>query len=157
VIAFANFMRFLAPPAPSCTVGTTCSASVNSGATLFSGIGCATCHIPSLPTGNHSTAALRNKSAKLFSDLLVHNMGVLGDGIPQGTAGPNEFRTAPLWGVGQRIFFLHDGRTNDLLTAISQHAAGGADTTSEAREVVLNFNALTTTQKQDLVNFLRSL
>jgi CxxC motif-containing protein (DUF1111 family) len=156
-IAFANFMRFLAPPTPSCTVGVTCSTSINNGSARFSSTGCATCHIPSLPTGNHSTAALRNKTASLFSDLLVHNMGVLGDGISQGTAGPNEFRTAPLWGVGQRIFFLHDGRTSDLLSAIESHANGGADTSSEAVQVVSNFNSLSATQKQDVLNFLRSL
>jgi len=156
-VNFANFMRFLAPPLPACTVGGTCSPAVNDGASLFSSVGCATCHTPSLPTGNHSTAALRNKAAALYSDLLVHNMGVLGDGISQGTAGPNEFRTAPLWGVGQRLFFLHDGRTTDLLAAIELHANSGADATSEAVQVVAGFNALTTTQKQDLLSFLRSL
>ena len=93
----------------------------------------------------------------LYSDLLVHNMGVLGDGIPQGTAGANDFRTAPLWGVGQRIFFLHDGRTGDLLEAIRAHASGGADTTSEAVQVINNFNSLSGSQKQDILNFLRSL
>ena len=84
-------------------------------------------------------------------------MGLLGDGIAQGTAGPNEFRTAPLWGVGKRIFFLHDGRTSDLLQAIEAHANGGTDTTSEALHVINNFNGLTSTQKQDILNFLRSL
>lgn len=63
------------------------------------------------------------------------------------------FRTAPLWGLGQRRFFLHDGRTSNLLTAISAHSSSG----SEANTVVGNFNALTATQKQDLLNFLRSL
>jgi len=42
-----------------------------------------------------------------------------------GSANGNEFRTAPLWGVGQRIFFLHDGRTKDLNEAIQQHASRG--------------------------------
>lgn len=157
VIGFANFMRFLAPPTPSCTVGGNCSTSINNGAGLFTSTGCATCHIPSLQTGNHSTTALRFQTANLFSDLLVHNMGVLGDGIAQGTAAPNEFRTAPLWGVGQRIFFLHDGRTSDLISAIEAHANNGADAGSEAVQVIANFNGLTATQKQDLVNFLRSL
>ena len=110
-----------------------------------------------MQTGNHSTAALRLKPVNLFSDLLVHSMGVLGDGISQGTAGPSEFRTAPLWGVGQRIFFLHDGRTNDLLQAIEAHANSGADTTSEAYQVINNFNLLSVSQKQDILNFLRSL
>src|SRR5262249_48628576 len=128
-IGFANFMRFLAPPTPSCTVGVSCSASVNNGSALFNSIRCATCHIRSMTTGNHATAALRFQTANLFSDLLVHNMGVLGDGIAQGAAGPNEFRTAPLWGLGQRIFFLHDGRTSDLLQAIEAHASNGKDPT----------------------------
>jgi CxxC motif-containing protein (DUF1111 family) len=157
VIGFANFMRFLAAPAPSCTVGVNCSASINNGSALFNSTGCAVCHVPTMQTGNHSTAALRNQPANLFSDVLLHNMGLLGDGISQGGANGNEFRTAPLWGVGQRIFFLHDGRTNDLFAAIEAHAAGGTDTTSEANTVIQRFNALTAQQKQDILNFLRSL
>ena len=81
----------------------------------------------------------------------------LADGITQGQAGPGEFRTAPLWGLGQRVFFLHDGRTKDLLAAIQAHAAGGADLNSEAYQVIQQFNALSAQQKQDLLNFLRSL
>jgi CxxC motif-containing protein (DUF1111 family) len=68
-------------------------------------------------------------------------------------AGPDEFRTAPLWGVGQRIFFLHDGRTSDLLQAILDHSGQN----SEANRVINVFQALGKTQKQDLLNFLRSL
>src|SRR5215831_4112190 len=156
-IGFANFMRFLAPPTPACAVAVDCSGSINNGSALFDSTGCAICHIRSMKTGNHSTAALRFQTANLFSDLLVHNMGVLGDGISQGAAFPNEFRTAPLWGVGQRIFFLHDGRTSDLLAAIEAHANGGADTASEADTVINNFNSLSAQQKQDILNFLRSL
>ena len=77
----------------------------------------------------------------------------LADDVIQGNAGPDEFRTAPLWGLGQRIFFLHDGRTTDLLTAIQAHASSG----SEANGSVAAFNALTAAQKQDVLNFLRSL
>ena len=99
-------------------------------------------------------AALSQQSANLYSDLLVHNMGTnLADGIQQGNAGPDEFRTAPLWGVGQRIFFLHDGRTSDLLQAILGHAGPGL----EANKVIANFKALTDSQTQDVLNFLRSL
>jgi len=156
-IGFANFMRFLAPPEPACTLGVNCSASVTSGAVLFAVVGCAVCHVPTMQTGNHATAALRNKPAHLFSDLLVHKMGVLGDGIFQGNASGSEFRTAPLWGLGQRLFFLHDGRTKDLLAAIEAHAAGGADTASEAHTVIQLFNLLPAPQKQDILNFLRSL
>ena len=75
------------------------------------------------------------------------------DGVSQGNAGLDEFRSAPLWGLGQRIFFLHDGRTTDLLDAIRQHASFG----SEANGVIVQFRALTESQKQDLFNFLRSL
>jgi CxxC motif-containing protein (DUF1111 family) len=77
----------------------------------------------------------------------------LADGVSQGAAGPDEFRTAPLWGTGQRVFFLHDGRTSDLLAAIRAHASQG----SEANVVVQRFSALSSAQQQDILNFLRSL
>lgn len=81
-------------------------------------------------------------------------MGVkLADGISQGSAGGDEFRTAPLWGLGQRLFFLHDGRTGDLVQAIQAHKSAQ----SEASVAVDNFNALPDAQQQDLLNFLRSL
>jgi CxxC motif-containing protein (DUF1111 family) len=81
-------------------------------------------------------------------------MGVgLADGVSQGEAGPREFRSAPLWGLGQRVFFLHDGRTSNLISAIRAHASLG----SEANGVVWNYLQLSETQKQDLLNFLRSL
>jgi len=97
---------------------------------------------------------LRYQPVNLFSDLLIHDMGAgLADGVSQGQAGPREFRTAPLWGLGQRIFFLHDGRTSDLLQAIKQHSSDG----SEANGVVSKFNALLEDQKVDVLNFLRSL
>ena len=83
---------------------------------------------------------MSNANANLFSDLLVHDMGSnLADGVSQGTAGPDEFRSAPLWGLGQRIFLLHDGRTTDLVDAIKEHASQG----SEANGVIRNFNRLT--------------
>jgi CxxC motif-containing protein (DUF1111 family) len=77
----------------------------------------------------------------------------LADGITQGAAGPDEFRTAPLWGVGQRIFFLHDGRTSNLLEAIQDHRSDG----SEANKVIEHFNRLTTQEQQAILDFLRSL
>jgi CxxC motif-containing protein (DUF1111 family) len=96
---------------------------------------------------------LKLKDANLFSDIALHNMGVgLEDDVAQGGARGNEFRTAPLWG-GQRIFFLHDGRTDDLVQAIREHASNG----SEANAVVGKFNMLGDRDKQDLLNFLRSL
>ena len=81
----------------------------------------------------------------------------LADDIIQGSAVGNEFRTSPLWGVGQRLFFLHDGRTSDLLEAIKAHDADGADTASEAHIVLNNFRALSASDRQDILNFLRSL
>jgi CxxC motif-containing protein (DUF1111 family) len=85
---------------------------------------------------------------------LIHDMGDgLKDGIRQGLAGPRDFRTAPLWGLGQRIFFLHDGRTSSLLEAIQAHSSAG----SEANQVIEAFNLLTAALKQDILNFLRSL
>jgi CxxC motif-containing protein (DUF1111 family) len=156
---FAFFARFLAAPTPSLdTPGG--AASLARGRNLFSSTGCALCHTPTLNTGNAAVAALRNKAVNLFSDLLVHDMGPgLADGVTQGQAGPREFRTAPLWGLGQRLFFLHDGRTSDLLEAIRAHKSGSvfAGDTSEANAVIGNFNQLRENQKQDVLNFLRSL
>ena len=156
---FAFFQRFLAPPTPSPdTPGG--AGSIGRGRDLFSSTGCALCHTPTLNTGNSTVAALRNQAANLYSNLLVHDMGPrLADGITQGQAGPREFRTAPLWGLGQRIFLLHDGRTSDLLAAIQEHRSGSARSgdASEANEVIGNFNNLSERQKQDLLNFLRSL
>jgi CxxC motif-containing protein (DUF1111 family) len=150
---FAFFMRFLAPPMPSPdTPGG--AESIARGRSLFDRIGCGLCHTPTLQTGNATVTALRNQPVHLYSDLLLHDMGVgLADGIVQGQAGPREFRTAPLWGLGQRIFFLHDGRTADLRVAILVHQSKG----SEANAVIRNFNQLPDSQKQDVLNFLRSL
>jgi CxxC motif-containing protein (DUF1111 family) len=156
---FAIFQRFLAPPDPSDTVPGG-SASILRGRGKFVDVGCALCHTPTLRTGDSDVGVLRDRPAHLFSDLLVHDMGpALADGITQGQAGPSEFRTAPLWGLGQRIFFLHDGRTADLLAAIAAHQSGSAllRNASEANEVVRRFNLLTEVQKQDVLNFLRSL
>jgi CxxC motif-containing protein (DUF1111 family) len=77
----------------------------------------------------------------------------LADDIPQGEAAGDEFRTAPLWGVGQRIFFLHDGRTADLLQAIQAHDSPQ----SEARGVISGFNRLPVPDKQAILDFLRKL
>jgi len=156
---FAGFMRLLAPPAPSATVPGG-AASIARGAAVFNQTGCGLCHTPSLPTTSNSTiAALGGQVANLFSDVALHHMGPgLADGITQGQAGPDEFRTAPLWGLGKRAFFLHDGRTSDLVVAIHQHRSAGSAATpaSEANAVINNFDALPATAQQDLLNFLRS-
>lgn len=152
--SFATFMRFLDQPTPACT-GTSCSASIQNGNKLFTTTGCALCHAPSLTTGQSTfSPGLSGVQANLLSDLLLHHMGErLQDGISQGSAGPDEFRTAPLWGLGQRLFFLHDGRSTDLGLTILEHQSEG----SEANGVVDNFKALTPSQQQDLLNYLRSL
>ena len=156
---FAAFMRFLAPPTPS-TVGPGSPVSLANGKNLFQKVGCAFCHTPTLYTGNTTVVALRTKPVNLYSDLALHSMGAgLADDISQGVANGDEFRTAPLWGVGQRLFFLHDGRAKDLITAIAAHKSGGNSKyqASEANQVVDNFFQLNQSQQQDLLNFLRSL
>jgi CxxC motif-containing protein (DUF1111 family) len=149
IVNFAAFMRMSAPPAP-----TTSSASQLNGQALFAVVGCALCHSPSLTTAASIYTGMGGVTYQPFSDFAIHHMGAnLADGITQGLAGPDQFRTAPLWGVGQRLFFLHDGRTSDLLQAILAH--GGPN--SEAQRVVEAFQLLGKSQKQDLLNFLRSL
>jgi CxxC motif-containing protein (DUF1111 family) len=107
-----------------------------------------------LQTYNASVVALRRQSVNLFSDLLLHDMGNgLADGVRQGQASGREFRSAPLWGLGQRLFFLHDGRTSDLKQAIYEHFSDG----SEANGVVQRFVQRSDQTQQDILNFLRSL
>jgi CxxC motif-containing protein (DUF1111 family) len=151
---FAAFMRFLAPPAPSQdTPGG--ATSIAHGKELFGDVGCAVCHTPTLQTGTSAVAALSGKPANLYSDLALHDMGDgLADGISQGQATSREFRTAPLWGLGQRIFFLHDGRTTDLKRAIREHRSRGSESSRVVRRF---FNGLKQSEQQDLLNFLRSL
>jgi CxxC motif-containing protein (DUF1111 family) len=153
--AFAQFMRLLAPPVQSTTTPGG-SASISNGQALFSDIGCSFCHSPSIKSTQPSniTTSLGGATVAAFSDFEIHHMGTgLADNVSQGGAGGDQFRTAPLWGAGQRIFFLHDGRTTNLLTAIEAHRSSG----SEANTVIANFNSLTTGQQQDILNFLRSL
>jgi CxxC motif-containing protein (DUF1111 family) len=153
------FVRFLAPPTPSMTTPGG-AASIAHGKQVFAGTGCALCHTPSLMTGNSNVAALRNTSVNMYSDLALHQMGPqLADDIQQGGAAGDEFRTAPLWGLGQRIFFMHDGRTNDLARAIELHASRGDSKygASEANAVVGAYKDLNARETQDLLNFLRSL
>jgi len=178
VVNFAAFMRLSAPPTP-----TTASVSELNGQKLFGTVGCAMSHTPSLTTAASPYTGMSNITYQPYSDFAVHHMGSsLADGIVQGQAGADQFRTAPLWGLGQRLFFLHDGRASDLLQAIQAHQSqesscvvsqssqqfnansGSFQTSSqshtcgsEANMVIGNFNALQDSQKQDLLNFLRSL
>ncbi len=124
---------------------------------MFSNVGCGVCHIASQqtnPVGSNFDPTFSNVAYQPFSDWALHTMGSgLADQVSQGSASGTQFRTAPLWGIGQRTYFLHDGRTNNLVTAITQHASSG----SEANEVIENFNMLSQSQQQALINFLRSL
>jgi CxxC motif-containing protein (DUF1111 family) len=156
---FTLFMRFSAAPTPSPDrPGGT--ASIANGRKVFENVGCALCHTPTFYTSKMSAvSALRSKPVNLFSDLMLHAMGPgLADGVSQGAASGDEL-TAPLWGLGQRIFFLHDGRTNDLAEAIQAHKSGATRTypASEANGVINNYNNRSERDKQDLLNFLRSL
>jgi CxxC motif-containing protein (DUF1111 family) len=155
----AFFSRFLAAPLNSETAPGG-APSVGRGRSFFTSIGCARCHTAQLHSGYSTVIALREQPVKLFSDLLLHRMGPgLADDIVQGDAAGDEFRTAPLWGLGQRLFFLHDGRTKDLAEAIMAHQspANAQYKASEANAVIDLYRALPESQKQDLLNFLRSL
>jgi CxxC motif-containing protein (DUF1111 family) len=149
------FIQWMAPPTPAAATSIT-----KNGKTQFTNAGCVYCHTTSFTTPATSRPALSNITINLYSDLIVHHMGPgLADGLPQGQAGPDEFRTSPLWGIGQRLWFLHDGRTNNIVTAIEDHYSVGNSSyvSSEANQSVVNFNNLSKTNQQDLVDFIRSL
>jgi hypothetical protein len=172
-LMFAMFMRFLDAPKPAVL-----SASALRGQELFGtgadrpGIGCALCHTPTMVTPTKSeTEALQSLTVHPYSDLLIHHMGKnLADDITQGIATGDMFRSTPLWGVGQRRFFLHDGRTDDLLKAIDAHYARATDCDddargdrapcygpSEANAVITRFKALSPAEQQSILDFLRAL
>ncbi len=149
----ATFVRLLDQPTPATPLNTT------NGQAQFNNVGCNLCHTQSFVTPA-STLLNNNITVNLFSDLLVHHMGpCLADGIAQGTAKGDEFRTAPLWNVGQRVFFLHDGRTSDMVQAIRDHfCVGNAQyPPSEANGVINAFNLLAPSDQQDIIFFLRNL
>jgi CxxC motif-containing protein (DUF1111 family) len=151
----SNFMRFLQPPTPAAQ-----TQQIKNGQNQFNVIGCVMCHTTSFTTPVSSIAVLSNVQTNLFSDLLVHHMGsCLADNIVQGNVLGDEFRTAPLWGAGQRVFFMHEGKRTDIVQAIEDHfcAAGVQYGASEANAVVTAFNSLTKANQQAIVNFLRSL
>jgi len=169
-LMFSMFMRLLDAPQPA-----PLTVSAQRGKALFGesperpGVGCVACHTATMMTPARSeTGALENLTAHLYSDLLIHHMGRnLADDITQGLATGDMFRTTPLWGIGQRRFFLHDGRTDDLLKAIYAHFAAGLDCEdrsqepchgpSEANAVILRFRALSQADQQAILDFLRAL
>jgi CxxC motif-containing protein (DUF1111 family) len=141
----ANFMRLLAPPPAR-----PATASSRAGQQLFAALNCADCHTPSLTTGANAIPSLSEKAVPLYSDLLLHDMGSLGDGIEQGAATRTEMRTAPLWGLAARPTWLHDGRANTVDQAIRAHDG-------EARSSRDRYNQLTAAQRQQLLDFLHTL
>ena len=158
IVNFAAFSRLSAPPVPAAP-----TPSTQTGQQVFERVGCALCHSESLTSGPSPYTGMGGVVYHPYSDFALHHMGDgLADGIVQGAASGDQFRTAPLWGVGQRLFFLHDGRTSDLLQAIMDHGStkdcrDQRSCRSEADTVLQNLRMLTPTQFQDLLNFLRSL
>ena len=154
---FQVMMRFTDGPAPDPNP----SDSAKRGKDIFAKIGCSLCHTQQMQTApTMNSAVLQDRPVNLYSDLLLHHMGAnLADDIVQGQAGPDEFRTTPLWGVGQRIFFIHDGRTSDLMKAIRAHVSQATPQypESEANGVIQRFNHLTPRDQQAILDFLRSL
>jgi len=152
VFAVVNYLRLLAPPAPGQS-----NASRERGATLFTEVGCASCHVPVLHTGTSNVAALANRPVPLYSDLLLHDMGDdLADHRPDADATGREWRTTPLWGLrlirqflNGDAFLLHDGRARTIEEAILLH--GG-----EAKRARDNFGALNATDRAALIDFVGS-
>ena len=141
----ADFMRLLAP-LPTLPL----SASAQIGRGLFETVGCADCHVPVLRTGAHPVAALANQPVALYSDLLLHDMGPLGDGMPQGAASGAEMRTAPLWGLRASAPYLHDGRAATVEDAIRAHEGQGKGAKDR-------YAALSPAQRKALLDFLGTL
>src|SRR5262249_2862998 len=147
VDAVTRFVLLLAPLPRAGSV-----AAVRAGRAVFRRIGCESCHTTRLHVGRtHPVRTLRGRRIPLFSDLLLHDMGPgLADGIVQGVAAGNDFRTAPLWGIRERAPYLHDGRAKTLVDAILLH--GG-----EAESARYRFSALSAHARSALLAFLRSI
>ncbi len=141
----SNYMRLLAPPP-----GAPATAASLAGQKLFSAVGCAGCHTPSFNTGPNSVAALANQTVPLYSDLLLHDMGSLSDGIAQGAASPAQMKTPPLWGLNARALFLHDGRATTVAQAILDHDG-------EAANAKAAFQQLSSAEQSRLLAFLGTL
>ncbi len=114
--------------------------------------------MPKLQTGPFpGIPAISNQTIRPYTDLLLHDLGPdLADGRPDFAADGQEWRTAPLWGLGLtevvsgHTRLLHDGRARSILEAVMWHG-GEAEA---AREFV---RGLTRAQREDLLAFLESL
>ncbi|PHR72778.1 MAG: thiol oxidoreductase [Arcobacter sp.] len=121
------------------------------GEKLFKSIGCISCHVSELKTKN-------NLIIKPFSDFLLHDMGEgLSDGRSEYKAGPQEWRTAPLWGINsyekaikKKVDYLHDGRASTIEEAILWHD-GEAKNSKEA------FKSLNEKNRQYLLKYIKEL
>lgn len=114
--AMTDFMRMRAAP-----IRGPITEDVRAGEVLFGQIGCASCHRPAIQTGPSTIRALDRAVFHPYSDFLLHDMGGLGDSIPQGIAGGREMRTAPLWGLRFSTSYLHDGSAETPEAAIRRH------------------------------------
>ncbi len=150
----AHYVRSLAVPAQRSSA----SAVVTRGEALFTTLGCATCHRPTLETGSGSPLErLRNATFHPYTDLLLHDMGEgLADNRRDGDASGREWRTPPLWGIGLietvngHTRYLHDGRARSLEEAVLWHG-GEAQRSRDA------FTSLPAQDRAALLAFLRSL
>ena len=150
------YLQTLAPPARRDTQ----DSVVIAGERLFSSVGCAACHTPTLRTGSSEKVALlelADLEIHAYTDLLLHDMGEgLADGRPEGEANGREWRTAPLWGMGLQnvvnghTFLLHDGRARNALEAILWHGGEAAN----SRDA---FTQLHREDRAALLRFLESL
>ena len=145
---FADFMTMLGPPPRADNKKG--RDSMNAGEKTFEDIGCGSCHVATLQSGDSQIAALRHRQFHPYSDFLLHDMASLGDGISQGAANGREIRTAPLWGLRMVTKYLHDGRATTIEQAILAHDGQG----KPARD---RFTALDANAKAKLLAFLNSL
>jgi CxxC motif-containing protein (DUF1111 family) len=146
--ATADFQRWLAPPPKPELTGVALR-----GQQLFDEIQCSSCHTPMMKTSPMAPAPLNDREVWLYSDLLLHDMGAaLADNAPEGLGLPTEWKTAPLWGVGQTEKpLLHDGRAGrDFAKAIDFH--GG-----EAEDAKRRFQNLSPADQAALIAFLKKL
>jgi CxxC motif-containing protein (DUF1111 family) len=134
------YLRLLGPPARGAASNPTLVAE---GEALFGSLGCARCHLPSLPGPDGPVP--------LYSDLLLHEiLNVDALGIEAGSAQMREFRTTPLWGVRLSAPYLHDGRADSLHQAIIAHDGEGAT----ARDA---YGGLPQSVRAALIAFLETL
>ena len=168
IFTLADFPRFLAPP-PAPVL----DANGMAGQIVFTTIGCNECHLPSYQTPAQvffdtdlsggqfgPSPSLSNLAVNLYSDLLLHDMGVKNKSkfpantLITGQATNQQWRTTPLWGLGVRTAFWHDGSKKDLPSAILQHSPDG---TGEAAAVITRYQALSPTDQANLLTFLSEL